>query len=101
MGAWDVGPFDNDDAADWSGMLDDADPAQRPAMVEDAFRAVLNQDGYLQFDPAAHAIAAAAILAAHRPGGRPVDSPYSPDFLTEGGRLDLDAQLDAVAVAAL
>ncbi|MGA5302866.1 DUF4259 domain-containing protein [Nucisporomicrobium flavum] len=29
MGTWDVGPFDNDTAADWRGDLDQATPEQR------------------------------------------------------------------------
>ena len=32
MGTWDVGPFDNDTAADWCGDLHDAAPAPQPAL---------------------------------------------------------------------
>ncbi|MEW2383676.1 DUF4259 domain-containing protein [Micromonospora sp. NPDC047707] len=101
MGTWGAGAFDNDEAADWCGDLDDAAPEKRPALVEAALTAVLNVPGYLDSNLAVEAIAAAAIIAAHRPGGRSIDSPYAPDFLLEGGRLSLDHQLDDLALRAL
>lgn len=33
MGTWDVGPFDNDDAADFAVELDDAPPQARIEMI--------------------------------------------------------------------
>ena len=36
MGTWDVGPFDNDTAADWCGDLDDTSPDARRILVRDA-----------------------------------------------------------------
>ena len=101
MGTWDAGPFDNDTAADWCGDLQDADPVDRPAIIEQAFATILQEPGYVDHDIAAEAIAAAAILAGHRPGGPAIESPYAPDFLTEGGRLALDARLDGLALRAL
>ncbi|MGK5741230.1 DUF4259 domain-containing protein [Micromonospora sp. URMC 103] len=101
MGTWDVGAFDNDEAADWCGDLDEAAPGQRPALVEAALTAVLAEPGYLDSGLAVEAIAAAAILAAHRPGGRPIDSPYAPDFLLAGERLALPRRLDDLALRAL
>ncbi|WBB50529.1 DUF4259 domain-containing protein [Verrucosispora sp. WMMA2044] len=101
MGAWDSGPFDNDTAADWCGELDDADAAQRPVLVRTALnRAAVEQD-YLDADIACEAIAAAAIVAAHLPGGQPISSPYAPEVLRNGGRLDLPADLPALAANAL
>ncbi|PZG38067.1 hypothetical protein C1I98_24840 [Spongiactinospora gelatinilytica] len=36
MGTWDVGPFDNDTAADWRGDLNDAAPSERLDMIRRA-----------------------------------------------------------------
>jgi len=102
MGTWDVGPFDNDAAADWCGDLHDATPAQRRAMVRSAFTAVLgNGDDYLDSDLAVEAIAAAAIVASQLPGGAAITSSYAPDFLLEGGSLEVPDDVPAVAVRAL
>ncbi|MER7283767.1 DUF4259 domain-containing protein [Dactylosporangium sp. NPDC000244] len=102
MGTWDVGPFDNDTAADWCGDLHDAAPAQRPAMVRSAFTAVLdNGDDYLDSDLAVEAIAASAIVASQLPGGAAITSSYAPDFLLEGGRIEVPDDVPALAVRAL
>lgn len=98
MGTWDSGPFDNDTAADWCGDLDDADIAKRPALVREALTRAAGEDGYLDADIACEAIAAAAIVAAQQPGGQPITSPYAPDFLRDGGRLDLPDDLAVLAV---
>ncbi|HEX5594576.1 MAG TPA: DUF4259 domain-containing protein [Micromonosporaceae bacterium] len=101
MGTWDSGPFDNDTAADWSGDFDDPDVTKRPALVNEALARVAGEDGYLDADVACEAIAAAAVVAAQQPGGQPITSPYPPNFLRDGGRLDLPDDLAALAVRAL
>ncbi|WP_406042556.1 DUF4259 domain-containing protein [Micromonospora sp. NBC_00898] len=101
MGTWAAGPFDNDTAADWCGELDDAAPERRPALVERALRAALDEPGPLDSDLAVEAVAAAAVVAAHLPGVPRVDSAYAPDFLTAGGRADLPDRLRPLAVQAL
>lgn len=102
MGTWDVGPFDDDTAADWCGGLHDATPAQRPAMLRSAFTVVLdNGDDYLDSDLAAEAIAAAAIVASQLPGGGAVTSSYAPDFLLEGGSIEVPQDVPALAIRAL
>ncbi|MFG1831890.1 DUF4259 domain-containing protein [Micromonospora chersina] len=101
MGTWAAGPFDNDTAADWSGDLDDAVPEERPALVERALRTVLDEPDHLDSDLGVEAVAAAAVVVAHLPGAFPVDSPYAPDFLTAGARLDLPERLRPLAVRAL
>ncbi|MCU7725696.1 DUF4259 domain-containing protein [Actinoplanes sp. KI2] len=102
MGTWDIGPFDNDSAADWCGDLEDATPALRPAMVRSAFTAVLdNGDDYLDSDLAVDAIAAAAIVASQLPGGAAITSPYAPEFLLDGGSIDVAGDVPALAVRAL
>lgn len=68
MGAWDVGSFDNDSAADWAGDLVDGGS---PQTVIDALEAVANLgpgEG-IDSDLAVEAIAAAEVVAAA--AGRP------------------------------
>ncbi|MFH9721860.1 DUF4259 domain-containing protein [Streptomyces sp. NPDC017254] len=98
MGTWDIGPFDNDTAADFSYRVDEA-PAEKKAEVLGAtFREVIETgdddlDAYL----AVVAIASAALLAARCPGGDPVTTSYAPkDPLPE-----LPAALRPEAVTAL
>ncbi|PMR61458.1 hypothetical protein C1A38_09075 [Verrucosispora sp. ts21] len=101
MGTWDSGPFDNDTAADWCGDLDDADVGKRPILVREALSRAAGEADYLDADVACVAIAAAAIVAAQRPGGPAITSSYAPDFLLDGGRLDLPDDLVPLAVRAL
>jgi Domain of unknown function (DUF4259) len=101
MGTWDLGPFDNDTAADWCGDLDDAAPDEREPMIRAALTGVVDEDGYLDSDFAVEAIAAAAIVASQRPGGAPITSPYAPDFLLNGVTLELPPDLDELVIRAL
>ena len=79
VGAWDSGPFDNDDAADFAGQLDEADPNQRIVMIREALRAGADSDDEEAFP---RAVAAAAVVAATRVD-IPVDSSYAPKFLAD------------------
>ncbi|GAB7037681.1 MULTISPECIES: DUF4259 domain-containing protein [Catenuloplanes] len=102
MGAWDVGPFDNDSAADWCGELNDAAPEQRVAFVRAALSRVAEHgDAFLDSRYAEQAIAAAAVVASQLPGGTTVDTPYAPDFLLNGGRVEMAGDVPAIAVRAL
>ncbi|GAA1994122.1 DUF4259 domain-containing protein [Catenulispora subtropica] len=69
MGTWDAGPYDNDSAADFANDLDDAPEHQRVAMVRAALTAAVENDGYLDLDEGAPAVAAAALVAYRLPGG--------------------------------
>lgn len=101
MGTWDSGPFDNDTAADWCGELDDANPGDRPMLIRAALARAADEDDYLDSDIACEAIAAAAILAAQLPRGQPITSAYAPEFLRDGGSLDVPDDLSALAVRAI
>ncbi len=102
MGTWDVGPFDNDTAADWCGDLDDAAPEQRVVLIRDALSRVAEHgDEYLDSDDAVEAIAAAAIVASQLPGGTAIDTAYAPDFLLEGGIVGVADDVPAIALRAL
>ncbi|WP_328583508.1 DUF4259 domain-containing protein [Streptomyces sp. NBC_00370] len=78
MGTWDVGPFDNDTAADWCGHLDDAAPDARHGLVRDALARTAGTTGYLDSDVADEAVAAAALVAAQCPAGEPANPHYGP-----------------------
>ena len=77
MGTWGTGPFDNDTAADFAGDLDDAPPGEREALVRGVLARTVSAAGYL--DEAQEAVAAAALIAAQCPGGRPVGTVYGPE----------------------
>ncbi|MFC4070894.1 DUF4259 domain-containing protein [Actinoplanes subglobosus] len=101
MGTWDFGPFDNDDAADWSGDLQDADPARRSTLIRETLDSVLHDGEYLEADAANQAVAAAAVIASLLPTGTPLTTAYAPDFLAAGETLDLPDDLPALALRAL
>jgi hypothetical protein len=77
MGTWDIGHFDNDTAADFSGKLDKAAEAERESIVRAALTSTIEADGYLDSDEACQAVASAALIAAQCPGGTPVTA-YGP-----------------------
>ncbi|MFE6227653.1 DUF4259 domain-containing protein [Streptomyces sp. NPDC057854] len=98
MGTWDIGPFDNDTAADFSYRVDDAADGRKADVLLAAFREVTGTgEEYLDADLGAEAVASAALVAAQCPGGEPVTTSYAPkEPLGE-----LPAALRAEAVAAL
>jgi Domain of unknown function (DUF4259)/Immunity protein 26 len=100
MGTWGIGPFSNDDAVDLLGSVDDAEPAAALALLRDALTAADN-DHYLQVDVGQEAVAAAAIVAAQRPGGPRLDPSTVSASLAEGSGLDLPDELDRLALVAL
>ncbi|MFJ4093911.1 DUF4259 domain-containing protein [Kitasatospora sp. NPDC089913] len=81
MGTWDIGHFDNDTAADFCAGLDGAAAGEREGLVRRALAAAAGTgaEEYLDFDEAAEAVAAAALVAAQCPGGEPVTTAYGPD----------------------
>jgi hypothetical protein len=101
MGAWDVGPFDNDAAADFAGDLTDASPEDRPQLIREALTTAADNAEYLDNADACAAIAAAAIVASQQPDGPEVDSVYGPDFLTDGGTIELPEDYVDLAVRAI
>lgn len=79
MGTWDAGPFDNDDAADFAGELDDAPAQARIEMIGAVLERVADPtDDDSRLSDAPRAVAAAALIAAQCPGGSPVDPNYGP-----------------------
>ncbi|MEU2114517.1 DUF4259 domain-containing protein [Streptomyces sp. NPDC016459] len=79
MGTWDIGPFDNDTAADFSYRVDKAPAEKKADVLLAAFREVTGTGGdYLDADLAVEAIASAALVAAQCPGGDAVTTAYGP-----------------------
>ncbi|MGY0063529.1 DUF4259 domain-containing protein [Streptomyces sp. LZ34] len=78
MGTWDVGPFDNDTAADFSGTLDEAAADARAGIIHDTLTRVIDTAGYLEAPESEEAIAAAALITAQCPEGEPADPVYGP-----------------------
>ncbi|MFD9541541.1 DUF4259 domain-containing protein [Streptomyces sp. NPDC060022] len=79
MGTWDVGPFDNDTAADFGGDLDEAAAGERAGIVRGALIRVIDTAANLEAPESEVAIAAAALVAAQCPGGEPADPVYGPE----------------------
>lgn len=77
MGTWDIGHFDNDTAADFSGTLDKALESEREDIVRSALTRTIETEEYLDSDDACTAVASAALIAAQCPGGKPI-SAYGP-----------------------
>lgn len=101
MGTWDLGPFDNDVAADWCDDLDHAPTVERVAILRSTICVALDDVDYLELHDGSEVVAAAAVVAAHQPNARRIDTPYAPDFLTAGEFLDLPEDLAALAAQAL
>ncbi|MFJ9696013.1 DUF4259 domain-containing protein [Kitasatospora sp. NPDC101183] len=97
MGTWDIGHFDNDTAADFSGALDDAALAERAGLIRAALERAAEAVAYLDDYEGVHAVAAAALVAAQCPGGVPVTTAYGPDEPVPA----LPVELRELAVAAL
>ncbi|MER5988636.1 DUF4259 domain-containing protein [Streptomyces sp. NPDC001787] len=78
MGAWDIGYFDNDTAADFGGRVDDAPPEKRADVLRDALAEAANASPQGYLDDGEVVVAAAALVAAQCPGGEPVTTAYGP-----------------------
>ncbi|MER7109459.1 DUF4259 domain-containing protein [Streptomyces sp. NPDC000229] len=78
MGTWDVGPFDNDTAADFCDDLDEAAAGEREGIVRGILTRVIDTAGDLEAPESEQAVAAAALVAAQCSGGEPADPVYGP-----------------------
>lgn len=78
MGAWGMGPFDNDMAADFAADLDELSESDRVVAIQEALTEAAGATDYLDADAGSIAVAAAALVAAQCPNGESVDSVYGP-----------------------
>ncbi|MET7411685.1 DUF4259 domain-containing protein [Streptomyces rubiginosohelvolus] len=97
MGAWDIGHFDNDTAADFGGRVDDAEPGGKADVLRAVLTAVADTGPEDYVDGGEEAVAAAALVAAQCPGGAPVTTVYGPKHPLP----PLPADLRLLAVRAL
>jgi hypothetical protein len=97
MGAWDSGPFGNDDALDFLDYLAELTDAERVPRIRAALEIA---DGYLEAPEACAAIAAAALVA--MANGMPPDEALMSDEMAWATRaLPADSDIRAQARAAL
>ncbi|MFJ7496823.1 DUF4259 domain-containing protein [Streptomyces sp. NPDC097727] len=89
MGTWDIGPFDNDTAADFGGDLDDAAMEEREPMIRSVLKRAAAPADFLDAPDAERAVAAAALVVAQHPDGEPACSNYGPSEPLPGFPADL------------
>ncbi|WP_329438031.1 DUF4259 domain-containing protein [Streptomyces canus] len=102
MGTWDIGPFDNDTAADFAGDLDEAAVDEREPMVRRVLKRAADCADFLDAADAERAVAAAALVVAQHPDGEPACSNYGPseplpEFPADLRTLAIDALDQVVA----
>ncbi|MFJ9443423.1 DUF4259 domain-containing protein [Kitasatospora sp. NPDC101235] len=97
MGAWAVGPFDNDTALDFTDALDEAAEHEREGLVRAALVRTVQAWDYLEGPEGTEAVAAAALIAAQCPGGEPIGTSHGPDQALPA----LASDLRSLAVEAL
>ena len=96
-GAWDIGPFDNDDAMDWVWELSESDDL---SVVKQALQDVIDTSGYLEAPTASMAIAAAEVVAALK-GAPRAQLPAEVIEWVERNESEVDADLVATARQAI
>ncbi|MFF5202979.1 DUF4259 domain-containing protein [Micromonospora parva] len=101
MATWQFGPFDNDDAVEWCGTLENTAPDQRVHLVRRTLSTAVSAGRTLAVDDAARAIAAAATVLQSVSGMSTADSPYAPRFLTGTEDLLVTPSLRDLAMGAL
>lgn len=79
MGTWDVGPLDNDEAADFAHVLDETAPDKREELVRATLNRAVQAPDYLEGPQAQEAAGAAALIAAQCPGGEQISTSYGPE----------------------
>ncbi|MEV5434085.1 DUF4259 domain-containing protein [Streptomyces sp. NPDC052701] len=79
MGTWDIGPFENDMAADFAYTLDETAQDKREGLVRATLIRTVQALDYLESPEGAEAVAAAALIAAQCPGGEPISTSFGPE----------------------
>ncbi|MEE1769307.1 DUF4259 domain-containing protein [Streptomyces sp. JV185] len=97
MGTWDIGPFDNDTAADFGGDLDETALEERESMIRGVLKRAADPADFLGIYDGERAVAAAALVVAQHPDGEPTCSNYGPSEPLP----ELPADLRMLAVDAL
>lgn len=101
MATWNVGPFDNDDAAEWCEQLESTEPDERAALVQSTLETAVRAGVDLSPRQAAEALAAAATVLQVLTGVQPSNSPYAPRFLLGRDDIDVSPALRDLAIRAI
>ncbi|MFF3864245.1 DUF4259 domain-containing protein [Micromonospora sp. NPDC001898] len=101
MATWQFGPFDNDDAVEWCGALEDSTPDQRVDLVRHTLEAAVIAEPALSPEGAARAIAAAATVLQSLTDTPSSDSAYGPRFLLGRDDVQVTPSLRDLATRAL
>ena len=96
MGAWGIGSFDNDDAADWVYELEESSGAEA---IRTALQAI-SPDAYLEAPECSSALAAAEVVAALK--GHPLAT-LPPEIVTwvADSNVEVDDELLSAALMAI
>ena len=96
MGAWGVGSFDNDDAADWAYELEESEGTDLLEATLDA----IDAESYPEAPDCSMALAAAEVVAALR--GSPADS-LPPEIVSwvDANPIEVDSDLRAKTLMAI
>lgn len=100
MATWQLGPFDNDDAVEWCGLLENTAPEHRLDLVRHTLEAAVLAGHSLGPEDATRAIAAAATVLQSLTG-MPADSAYAPRFLLGRNDVQVSSPLQVLATRAL
>lgn len=76
MGTWDIGPFNNDTAADFGGDLDEAATDERESMIRAVLKRAADAVDHLGISEGERAVAAVALVVGQHPDGEPACSNY-------------------------
>ncbi|MEV7621755.1 DUF4259 domain-containing protein [Actinoplanes sp. NPDC089786] len=101
MATWNVGPFDNDDAAEWCDRLRSTDPALRATFVEAALSGAVSRSVEVTAATASEVFAAAAIVYQTATGKPASTTPYAAVVLAVNDGIEPTPQLIKLARAAL
>ncbi|MFI6229909.1 DUF4259 domain-containing protein [Micromonospora echinospora] len=102
MATWQFGPFDNDDAVEWCGVLEAATPDQRSTITCLALDAAAVSTGRTPTaNEAARAVAAAAVVLQSLTGRAVSDSAYAPRSLMSREDIKGEPPLRDLAIRAL
>ncbi|BCJ58338.1 DUF4259 domain-containing protein [Micromonospora endophytica] len=101
MATWQFGPFDNDDAVEWCGALEDSAPDRRTDLVRRTLEAAVVAGSHLSPSRAAQVIAAAATVVQSLTGRPSSDSAYAPRFLLGRDDIKVNSSLREMAIRAL
>lgn len=96
-GAWDTGPFDNDDALDWVWELSESDDL---SVIEIALRDAAASSSYLEAPTGSIAVAAAEVVAALK-GNPRAELPLEVSEWVMAHKADVDKELTEAARKAI